>query len=94
MALYLIHCKPSGEPVGIWNDKGENHYIDPDWRIRGQAVFDSRGAKNPWSSFVEDLVQQPPHASHWLSEDNPADEVQVLDQARHEYQGLGRSPLR
>lgn len=94
MALFLIHCKPNGEPVGIWDDTGAHVYADPTYETRGQLTFDSRGSKNPWSSFVDGLTRGTPHASFWQSDDTPLDANQALDEARSQFRGLNKPTLR
>lgn len=82
MALFLIHCTPHGEPVGIWDDAGHHVYADQRYEKRGQMVFDDKGTKAPWSQWVEDLTHTPPHVSLWKSEDSPATPLAVLEDAR------------
>lgn len=52
MSKYLVHYFMNGIPVGIWDSKGKNFYIDKKAKKYGKSVLSEANFKN-WDDLLD-----------------------------------------
>jgi hypothetical protein len=84
MALYLIHMKMDGEPIGAWNDAQESVYAPghEDAQDDGLDTISIQGTAVPWSVFADRLARGTNFQEWWSTIDVPGPLEQALSEAR------------
>lgn len=88
MTLYLVHKHLNGEPVGIWDDRGNSFYQvnDNHEEALGRATVKAKGVTLPWSQFVDRMSGTMNMREAWGQIDTPLDLGMALAQVRADYQ--------
>lgn len=87
METLLIHKNYDGEPMGVWNEKGQSVYVpgQDTFKKKGQRRMDSRGWSIPWADFVERAAETVNHHSWWDRMTTSASLDAALEVARNKY---------
>lgn len=64
--LYLLHSDFQGNPIGLWNENGENYYFeDNTLKKSAQGLMDSRFDGESWEEFADRLSDRVSHRDWW-----------------------------
>lgn len=71
--LYLIHSDGQGNPVGAWNQNGENFYRPEAGflRDRGQVIVPKKHPERSWEDWTKSLSTSFNPHNHFHVEDQP-----------------------
>lgn len=66
MTKYLLHKDLAGNPIGVWNEQGDNYYpASTDLKKSAENLMYTRMEGEPWDEFSDRLSSRVSHRDWW-----------------------------